>query len=554
MNSVQNSYNPYDLSSYKVALPEDAIHSVKNPTYTIKQEEKKHNKKAIVSICSITGGATLLTTGLILLQRGKFGRLESLKQTLDKTISTLGGDRVLSNFEKIKLGVFEKTKKGIDKLRVFNNFASVKDVPFCKGMQKLKMGGLCDRITNLFGKITHNTLKNSYKKADKAFGEAFETIAKFDAKTFASKNPNEIIEISGVKKTVAEWLKMSSDYRASIGESLQAGFGAEAHTGRFSKLKESFSSLQDKFWNELYKGKNVKDSAEKLSETFVLEDLASPQKLDYVSEIYKHKSNITNSFSDRCEQAVDVMNSIKIRSKDAQTYREMLGGISGNLKKLVKAEGKNSENILSELMTQKNALVKQLSESTDVLEKEKLIKIINESIENLTKASEKGQIQKLLEIQKGLLSPEEYSKLENSLNNAVNKLNKSARLEAGDFVDKIRDISSGSAVTDVMITGMSPVIGTAAALAMADSRQERRSALLKAGIPLLGGVSVSLACTAGIVPIGICLVLGAASSFVLNRIGRAVNEKLDERDLIEELNKKTSSETTDVVAEKTENK
>jgi len=540
MNSVQNTYNPYDLNSYRVQLPEDSIHSVKNPIYTVNKEEKKRNKRAIVSICSITGGVTLLTTGLILLQRGKFGPgFEKIRQSLDKSISSMNKDKVLSTFEKMKLGVFETTKKGLDKLRVFNNFASVKDVPFCKGMNKLKLGGLCDKITNLFGRITHNTVKNSYKKSSNSFKDTLEFIAKFDNKTLALRNPNELIEIDGVTKSVAEWLKTSAEYRASIGESIKAGFGQEAHTGRFNKLKESFSDLQNRFWNEIYKGQNVKSSAEKLSESFVLEDLASPQKLDYVNEIYKNKAIITNSFSDKCEQAIDVVNSVKIQSKDAQAYRDMLSGISGNLKKLVKTDGQNSEKILSDLMTQKELLTKRLSESTDVVEKEKLIKIINETIENLTKTSDKGQVQKLLEIQKRLLSPADYKIFEDNVNNAVKKLNKSARLEGGVFVDKIRDISSGSAVTDVMITGLSPVIGTTAAMLMADSKQQRRAALLKAGIPLLGGVAVSLSCTAGIVPIGICLALGAASSFVLNLIGKKVNEKLEERELINELNNKT---------------
>ena len=543
MNSVQNSYKPYDLNSCKILLSEDEVKSIKNPQYVYQKEERKINKKAIVSICSITGGVTLLTTGFILLQRGKLGGgIDEIKKLLDESIKKLSKKETISGLEKGLLTFYEKSKQMLERLKIFNNVASVKDVPFCKGMKKMKMGGICDKITKAFGNITHNTVNNAYKKTSAAFTNVFEKLAKLDTKTLASKNPADIIEINGVKKTVAEWLKMSSDYQTSIGEALKKGFGTEAHTERFNQLKQSFGNIQEEFWNELFKGQKFKSSAQKLSESFVLEDLAAPKKLDYVTEIYKHKSAITNSFGDRCEQALDTLQSIKIKTQESKIYQTALSEMLGNIKKLIKNPNQNSENILSDIMKQKSELIDKLSKSENFAGKDKIIEAINNSVDNLTATTKKGQLQKLLEIQKGLLPENEYIALEKEVKNAAGRLNKSARLEGGAFVDKIRDISSGSAVTDVLITGMTPVLGTSAAMVMADSKQERRSALLKAGIPLLGGVAVSLSCTAGIIPIGISMILGTVSSIILNKIGKAVNEKLDEKDLIDDLNKKTNTE------------
>ncbi|MBQ6515603.1 hypothetical protein IJI31_00325 [bacterium] len=549
MNSVQNNYNPYNLNSYRVILDEDAINSVKNPDYVINKEEKKRNKKAIVSICTITGGLTLLITGLALLRRGNGANIESIKKYIDAFVSKFEGKESLSKIEKRLLEVVKKQKGNLDKIRSVNNFASVKDVPFCKGMKKLKMGGFCDRVTKLFGKMTHNTLTNSYNKAEKAFAGAFESLMKLDAKTLASRNPNEILEIGGVKKTIAEWLKMSSECQTALQRDMQEGFSVTAHTKRFGKLKESLSTIQDEFWNKLFKGRkfkstkemgdSAKEIAKKLSDTFVLEDLASSRKLDYLDTIYKQKSAITNTFADKCEQAIDVVQSIRIESAEANTYREQLKKIAGNLKQLMKIKGQNSEAVMEELSAQTKEIIESLSKSSDVANKEKIIEAIKTNIENLTKETQTGKVQQLLEIQKGLLSPKEYAELEKSLNNAVSKLNKSARLEGGDFFDKIRDISSGSAVTDVVLTAGVPVLGTTAAMVTADTKQQRRSTLLKAGIPLVGGVAVSLICTAGIIPIGISMGLGLASSAVLNRIGKVVNAKFEEKDKIDELNKKT---------------
>lgn len=557
MNSVQNNYNPYNLNSYRVKLDEDTINSVKKPDYAANQAEKKNNKRAILTISAITGGLTLVLTGLALLQRGKGVRIDKLKNYLDNVLNKFKGKESLSKFQQVFVKMAEKSKKGLDKVKSLNNFASVKDVPICRGLKKSKLGTrLCNGITNLFGKMTHNTLTSSYNKAEKAFAEVFDDLIRLDAKTFASKNPADIIEINGVKKTVAEWMKMSSEHRDSLLKKIQENFSVNAHTNRFGKLKDSLSNLQDEFWNKLFKiekgnkpfkeaikevGKKTQQSAKELSETFVLEDLVSPKKVDYVTEIYKHKSAITNTFGDRCEQALDIMQSIKIQSAEANTYRDLLKKITGTLKQLIKTKGQNSEAIMKELTTQSKELVETLSKSTDVANKEKLIGIIKSNIENLTHAAQKGETEQLLEIQKALLSPQEYAAFEKRFNSAINKLNSSARLEGGDFFDKMRDISSGSAVTDVLLTGCAPVLGTTAAMVRADSKQQRRSTLLKMGIPLLGGVAVSLGCTAGIIPIGISLALGLGSSMVLNRIGKAVNAKLEEKDMIDDLNQKTES-------------
>ena len=557
MNSVQNSYNPYDLSSYRVLLDEDSINSVKKPNYVADKEEKKSNKKAIVTTSVITGGLTLIVTTLALLQRGKGVRIDKLKKYLDNALNKFKGQKSLSKFQQIFVKIVEKSKKGLDKLSSLNNFASVKDVPICRGLKKCKLGArLCDGITDLFGKMTHNTLTNSYNKAEKAFTEVFDSLKRLDAKTLASKKPADIIEINGIKKTVAEWQKISLEYQSSLLKKMQENFSVNAHTNRFGKLKDSLSNLQDEFWNKLFKiengnkpfketikevGKKTQQSVKEMSETFVLEDLVSPQKLDYVTDVYKHKSAITNTFSDRCEQAFDIMQSIKIESTEANTYRDMLKKISGTLKQLMKTKGQNSEVIMEELTTQSKELIETLSKSSDVSNKEKLIGIIKSNIENLTNAAQKGQVEQILEIQKGLLSPKEYAELEKKFNSAVNKLNRSARLEGGDFFDKMRDISSGSAVTDVLLSGCAPVLGTTAAMVKADSKQQRRGTLLKMGIPLIGGVAVSLGCTAGIIPIGISLALGLGSSMVLNRIGKAINAKLEEKDMIDDLNQKTES-------------
>ena len=140
---------------------------------------------------------------------------------------------------------------------------------------------------------------------------------------------------------------------------------------------------------------------------------------------------------------------------------------------------------------------------------------------------EKDSLKEIMDIYKHLLPPEEFQKLERYYNKAAKKLDKAVQLETDKFFDKLRDLTLGSAPTDVLsiVTGLGTVgIG----LTKADDNNDRVSILLKYGIPALGAIATSLCLGAALISGGTALVLSMLSGLVLNKIGSKADNFLTE--------------------------
>ena len=130
----------------------------------------------------------------------------------------------------------------------------------------------------------------------------------------------------------------------------------------------------------------------------------------------------------------------------------------------------------------------------------------------------KGLYNDIVDTVSKYLSSEE----KNALNGIYNKADKSLRIsnhnECVEYFDKKRDLVLGSAPTDI-VTATVSLAGAGIAIASADDKKKRVSRLVTGVIPALAGVGVSLAMAAALVSGGKGLVIGAAASLVLNRIG-----------------------------------
>lgn len=115
----------------------------------------------------------------------------------------------------------------------------------------------------------------------------------------------------------------------------------------------------------------------------------------------------------------------------------------------------------------------------------------------------------------------------NTLNGIYKKADKSLRTsnhnECVEYFDKKRDLVLGSAPTDI-VTATVSMLAAGIAIASADDKKKRVSRLVTGVIPALGGVGVSLAMAAALVSGAKGLVVGAAASLVLNRIGIIIDK------------------------------
>lgn len=145
---------------------------------------------------------------------------------------------------------------------------------------------------------------------------------------------------------------------------------------------------------------------------------------------------------------------------------------------------------------------------------------------SLLTGNEKDSLKEIMDIYRHLLPPEEFQKLERYYNKAAKKLDKAVQLETDKFFDKLRDLTLGSAPTDVLsiVTGLGTVgIG----LTKSDDNNDRVSILLKYGIPALGAIATSLCLGAALISGGTALVLSTLSGLILNKIGTKADNFLE---------------------------
>ena len=114
------------------------------------------------------------------------------------------------------------------------------------------------------------------------------------------------------------------------------------------------------------------------------------------------------------------------------------------------------------------------------------------------------------------------------MRSSVSSLDKAINTESNLFFDKLRDMSLGSAPTDILSV-LGSVGGVGLGLSMADNKEQRTSALLKFGIPVIGSIGTTVALTVGLVSGIKAMMIGLASGAVINRVGTAVDNKRKEK-------------------------
>ncbi|MBO6181052.1 hypothetical protein J6O86_05140, partial [bacterium] len=101
---------------------------------------------------------------------------------------------------------------------------------------------------------------------------------------------------------------------------------------------------------------------------------------------------------------------------------------------------------------------------------------------------------------------------------SVESFDRSVHLETGELYDKLRDLDIGSAPTDVLTLVFSAWM-IVSALDKAKNHEEKKSILLKSGIPIVGGVATTLLSATKLLSSGQSIMLGFISGLILNRMG-----------------------------------
>lgn len=516
-NTQKNGY--YFLPSY-IATQNDSFQA-----QTVKkQEEKKerHLGKTIAfSALGVGAGILFLMRGL---PKNAYKTLEKWSQKLENKIAKQRQNGQVGRFEEFYTFTLNKLNSFIGKAQSINNFVAVKDITFKKLMYKNKFTQkIHEKITGVYEKIGRRTVNKSYDKAKSKLYGMFQTFEDYDDRILKnSQNGTQIIE----GKTVKDWLDEIETLKTTIRRTWNANYGARTREERYSKIKDSMKNLTDEVW-EATAGNLNNLSKKEMYGSFIAEDKLSAQKLKLMTDTLSSRYVITRDIDDIYKSTVDVIDSMTsfIKTRD-KSSRDIIKDLRLKLEDWKKLSGKSESIKRITLNDEINTLLKQLSSSIKDNKRTygynpetvKLLEANINEIGNIMGESGKGALQEIYTIYKKLLPKEDYIKLKNSTSKNIKYLDDAISKETNSFFDMMRDLTMGSAPTDILsILGAIGAIGIG--LSKAENKDQQNTVLLKAGIPAVGAIATSLYFSASLVSGGRAMMYGAISGLAISKLG-----------------------------------
>ena len=137
--------------------------------------------------------------------------------------------------------------------------------------------------------------------------------------------------------------------------------------------------------------------------------------------------------------------------------------------------------------------------------------------------NKKGIYNEIYDILSPHIKEEEKSALSGMINKTSKKLNSANRSECVEYFDKKRDLTLGSAPTDVL-TGLIGLGASGIAIGSADNNEDRISRSVTVAFPAIAGLGVSMGMTAMLYSGIKGMLIGAASSGLLSLTGSAIDK------------------------------
>lgn len=480
------------------------------------------NKEGIdkVAVGSVIAGVTLLFFSLGGHKNIKNG-LEQLKGVFQKKL-----DKDILSEKNKKLPLYEylirKINSFIKKTESINNITSLKDILFMKSMYKTTPTKKIHKgISNIFEKLSVNTVKKSYKKTQKSFDEMYESFDNLD-NYLLKNNPSEKIEYKGKKLTKAELVAKAKGYRDSVKIVVDVFMNENTQNARYEYIKKATSQLYSNFWEESFKGfwtKKNRFKGKQMWQTFIASEEVKGNKTDLAEKVAFARNMLSYTDKERMHYISGYMKNLSSiiladdqKGVDIMKRLEWFANNPSSLNKSKEAFYKELDKLDKyNIKTSSNANIAK----TQVNDKNVNIRLIRSILdENGT-----GELQDMLDIYH-IIAPFELEKSGalKSAQKAVSLFDHSVNLEVGEFFDKARDLELGCAPTDILTILTSCGMITYG-LSTTKEKTEKTSVMLKSGIPIIGAMVTSLVSATKLVSGGKSLVLGFASGIVLNRLG-----------------------------------
>ena len=479
-------------------------------------DEKKSNTltKAVASI-AILGGII----GIVFARSNSskfYKQINSYVQKLDdKIYEYTQKNKHLNSLQQGYIKFNKGLKKVFEWIGATNNLTAAKDVGFKALCAKLHLSKPLDWVTEQFKKITISTSRKAYE----------------NARNIADRNIAQLKEIINGIEDIDRKNKLTNLLN-TLETQISDITNATSRLKRLRKIEADTADIGEKVAKELQEiMKSPKTKAEKLR-LYRTEVLAADGKDALETEIREGRRAFTFNIEDQNkilnEGCTIIGQAIKIEdSLSKGILRDIRKLISKNAKLEGAEEALQRIEIMKELEAKLTHLQQKLdytkySKETQGLFEDK----INELLSVVKNAATKGTIEEILTTlnTSGFKdsNPKAFALAKTLTNQIRNATNKAFDSELK-LYDKFAEYSVGSAPTDV-VGMLLPIVLGGYAVSKGENKDEKISATLKAGIPIIGGVATTFIAAAKMMTNMQGLLIGGATGLVLNALGSKADD------------------------------
>ena len=520
----QNS-NGYYFMTQNPNTAQDSFDS----TTKEKQEEKKTRHLGKTIAMSALGAGI----GILFLMRGlpknAYKTIEKWSQKLEVKLNKQRKSGQVGKLEEFYTFTLNKLASFMGKAKSINNFVAVKDISFKKLMYQNKFTQkIHDNITEVYERIGIRTVNKSYDKAKTKLNSTFQIFEDYDEKILMNSH-NGTTEVEG--KTVNEWLDKIENLKTTIRRTWNKNFGQRERNNRYNGIKDNMKNLTEDVWSETA-GNLDNLRRRELYETFIAEERLAAPKMKLLHDTMNSRYIITRDIDDIYKSSVDVIDNITsfIKTRD-QSSRDIIKELRLKLEDWKKLSGNTESTDRLKLNEEITTILKKLS--SNIKENSRTygynpetIRQLDTNIEvvgSIMGESGKGALQEIYTIYKKLLPREDYLKLKNASTRNMKYLDDAIKKETDSFFDMERDLTMGSAPTDILsILAAIGAIGVG--LSKAENKDQQNTVLLKAGIPAVGAIATSLYFSASLVSGGKAMLYGGISGLAISKLGSMLDE------------------------------
>lgn len=301
--NTQSTFAPFPTSG--------ATYAIYSPINENQNHEIKKHKERRVHTLGYSMGVSALVLGLgaLFLAKGMpknfYKKFEELFKNIEqKRKSLVGNNERLTKLQELYYHFLGGAKVVTGRAKALFNLGPLKDTWLKYQAKKYPLTNRCfNWITSQFEKVARSTSNRKYAKTDKKFKEMI-SVFNNSHSSIPKEKLQEVIEINGEKKTVAQWINELQTTHLNVTKAYGEGFDATIRAERIEKLNDTLErvakQIYDMTWGRC-KGLNLKALLHEplIREKFLSEELGNPERAKYVKEVAGLKDPITSTLKDK---------------------------------------------------------------------------------------------------------------------------------------------------------------------------------------------------------------------------------------------------------------